>query len=752
MPTLSADNPLADLVPNNQAPAGLSADNPLADLVPKSTPSMGSQLMSAVSKPGAWAAALGALNQSPQNALDRVTNSGGTDFVAGGVDSITNQLRNVANLAPGVNIPQNAPSGSGFAYGAGHVAGDIGGFMAGGVGLDAARGAAEAAPLVGDAAQWLGGSGLGQTMARLGSGGALYGGIMSPDSRVSGAALGALYGGVGGAASKGLQALAPANWSTGATLIPGKLQENLDAAKGTETNLGAILGSPNLAHFYENILGSIPLGGVSGQMSRTAQAITDKAQGILDNYRGGTPPSQVESTLADALRQAYKSQKDLKSNLYKIPEATADQVGFSLNNKGLLNTLNQYKGSFENMPSPLKNGQLSSKPASVGNDSAVSSAPSIADLTGGQPKTPPLSVDDINALAGNNFAAGGVPASSANNTATPSVLDQYQKVINNIGLDPISKNNLQKAVTGPKDIMSALTGNTNPNISLKQANTLAGSLNRLSNSYASSPDPINQVYKAFTGQLGSALKDDIRGSIEKTGSDDLINQFKTAEQNYGKSYSPYLDKDVFKAVTDTKNPGTVAEKLLSTFIKTDRNTDQASQLNKLMDKLPPDAQNLVKYSFLSRANVGSDSNRVVDPKALATLWTNDSLGPNQKAALMSDPAERAALDKLSTQVQLNSNSFPKMQMFNPATGARLQTAVPYAAGLTASKILGPIAGIGTAGGAIGVARGMSKALTSEAVRNYLVGKMMNGVPTPQTGLGTLGGIGLSQALANRMRN
>lgn len=665
------ENPFADLIPkNNQQAASAPMDNPFADLIPKASPaqSMGQQLMSGLTN---WNKPVQTSGSNPgQSPLDTVANSSGTNFILGAGDSLANQMRNVANLAPGVNIPQNTPTGSGFAYGAGHVAGDLGGFIAGGVGLDAARAAAEGAPLIGDAAQWLGGSNFLPTMSRLGAGNAAYNAMMSPDHRISGAALGLLFGGLGGATSKAISELSPSNWSTDAMLSSGKLQENLDAAKGTETNLGAVIGSPNLSKFYENMLGPVPFSGVNDQMSRTAQGITNNAKNILKGYLGDTDPLQVNNKLGDALNQAFKDQTALKNNLYSTAEDTAAQSGFSL------------------------------KPS--------------------------------------NFSQA---------------LRDNQDAIKNISLDAPTQQLLAKATSSSPSAESAVMGNTGTNIGLKDSNLLASKLNSLSKQYGASPLPQDRNNAGVLGELGSALKNDIRSSISDSGNPDLINQFKNAESNYKNNFSSFLDKDIYQFLQGNGKPGTTPDDLVSNFIKTGSTTDKGAQLSKLMNKLPSDAQNLVKYSYLSRAIQGPEDGRYVDPQALKTLWAdNKKLGPNQKIALMPDPAERQAMDNLSSQVQLNTNAFPKMQMSNAFTGGRVMTGLPYAVGTYGWHAGGPVGAALAAGGSILGARGLSKALTSESVRNYLLGKMMQASPTAQTGLKTLGGIGLANSLSQAMLN
>lgn len=102
-----------------------------------------------------------ASNSQQQSLLGKIGEgfSPEVNYYKGFANSLANMGADVANLLPGVNL--KVPEfGQGTAYGAGKIGGNIGGFIAGGEGLDAIRGAAEVLPYIGKAAQALGGEGL----------------------------------------------------------------------------------------------------------------------------------------------------------------------------------------------------------------------------------------------------------------------------------------------------------------------------------------------------------------------------------------------------------------------------------------------------------------------------------------------------------------------------------------------------------------------------------------------------------------
>jgi hypothetical protein len=298
---------------------------------------------------------------------------------------------------------------------------------------------------------------------------------------------------------------------------------------------------------------------------------------------------------------------------------------------------------------------------------------------------------------------------------------QNKGILENVKLDAPTQKLLEKALA-PPSLTAQMSGQTNAsNLSLKEANILAGALKGLSNQY-NSPLPADRFIAGSLSKLGSSLKTDIKQSIDKTGNPLLKEAYTGAEQNYKETFSKFLDKDIYKFLSGKKS----AEDLVSTFIKTGRNTDKSGQLGKLMTKLDPEGQNLLKYSYLSRAIKGGEDDRYLDPNALKNLWSQNNLGIKQKAALIPDKAERSALNDYSKLVGMNSEALGRM--FNPKTGQR---------GL---ENLGNIVDVGlgvggmSAGGLPGAlaalvakpltARSLTNKLTSQAYREKLVEKML----------------------------
>lgn len=273
-------------------------------------------------------------NEKP---LDKALDSIPVNLLLGAGDSVSNLMRGTANLIPGVNIPK-AKTGSGTAYNIGKFAGDLGGFIGGGELLDAARAGAESAPYIGKLAKALGGDGLsGVSRRALGSG--LYGATQNPDDKLAGAAemgatsaaLDAIFGG----AAK----LLPSNMLRG-NISTEELLKNLEAARGTNTPLGDVVGSPNAKQYYENLTAKIPFSG-SGQVSENiSNQVKSAGKDIYDSLAKGAYKNDLKSAINNALNKSYDEAIGLKRQHYKALDKLANSYGLKIETPNFQSTAN----------------------------------------------------------------------------------------------------------------------------------------------------------------------------------------------------------------------------------------------------------------------------------------------------------------------------------------------------------------------------------------------------------------------------
>ncbi len=499
-------------------------------------------------------------------------------------------------------------------------------------------------------------------------------GKLSPTQKL---ATGAVVGGVLAPAVGGLgQAMRLPSKLLGGQIPREELVKNLVAAKGTETNLGAVTESPLLKGLYENIMPNVLGSGTNASMARTSQSITKKADDILGKYLGNNSPYEIEDKLGEALMKAYKDQSAIKNSLYKNAEYLADKSGLNLNLEGFNQTAKKYSNI-------------------INDQNFLKFEPEAKTLLGRL----------------SNFEKKPIDKSA--------ILDK-------------SGNSIE----------------TPRPTTLTEANMLAGKLGSLAKKYGASSAQEDRYSAGVLGNLSKSLKNDIHGSIGESGNKDLKKAFSVAENNYKNNFSQFLDKDIYKFINGKKS----AEDLVSSFIKTGVNSDKGHLVGKLMNKLDPDAQNLARYTYLSRAIKGAEGNREAVPQALKNLWSDNKLGIKQKRALFPNKEDRIELDNFSKLVEMNPKALNRMH--NPPTGHALLSSIPmgmagYAGALGHGGIAGAVGGL-----ALGAAASKTadKILTSESVRKKLVESILNKNLKQGSGLGARTVGGLIPIIANRLND
>jgi hypothetical protein len=250
---------------------------------------------------------------------------------------------------------------------------------------------------------------------------------------------------------------------------------------------------------------------------------------------------------------------------------------------------------------------------------------------------------------------------------------------------------------------------------LKEANLLKGMMGRYSKSYAKSPDADKRNMANIFKSLHRSLKKDISDEIDASGNEAIKTAYKKAEENYGKNFSPFLDRDVYKFVSGNADPETIVSK----FITRSNSSDLAGKLAKLADKLKTQTKtqdsgssNLLAYSYLSRA-IDNEGN--FNPAKFATSVKN--LGPNQLKTLFPDKAIRKEVVNYKALVNKNPRSL--QVMFNPLTGQVNSDLHPNAL----AHLIGGLAGLGTGGGVGAVVGAVGAPILKSKVAQFATKKL-----------------------------
>lgn len=248
--------------------------------------------------------------------------------------------------------------------------------------------------------------------------------------------------------------------------------------------------------------------------------------------------------------------------------------------------------------------------------------------------------------------------------------------------------------------------------SLLEANLLKAKLNNMGNRFSRSPEFTPREMAPKFKSLGDALDKDIKENLASKGSPTLNKMFNTAQKNYAENYVPYLDKDIYKYLDKDSDANT----LLSSFVKTGKYSDRVNLLNKLMTKLPPDKQNLLGYTYLTRA---LDEGGVLNPLKVRTLLSKNVLGQRQLKALFPNEQLRQELLDYTNLAGKNTKALKGME--NPQTGQIVMDYLPLVTAPGEMPAAGRLAAL--AAKSIGARKAVDY-LTSEASRTALVNKMI----------------------------
>lgn len=252
-----------------------------------------------------------------------------------------------------------------------------------------------------------------------------------------------------------------------------------------------------------------------------------------------------------------------------------------------------------------------------------------------------------------------------------------------------------------------------PKLSLKESNIFASEVWKMGDKLTRNTDTKHQggVLKS----LSRSLKSDIQDSIEKSGNKEVKSTYDSAERNYENNYAPFLEGDIKKFIWGDKSH----EDIVSTFLKTGRDTDKGDLLKKYISKVDQKTKDLFKYSYLSRAKEGEEGFQKVNPSRFAQLFSKNKLGDKQKSVLFNNE-ERRELGNYSKLVKMNPEALSRM--FNPKTGQRN---AEYGSVLMHSLAsgLGGIAGY-EQGGTPGAIAGLGLGVAAPAILSkYIVSKM-----------------------------
>lgn len=639
-------------------------------------------------------------------------------------------------------------------------------------------------------------------------------------------------------------------------IAPEALAANAAAAQGTNTSLGAVVGSPGL-QFVQKLAMGVPFSGGQGIKTNITNQVTNAGQNLLSRMSGGVAPQDVGNILQSGLKNQLADLQAMKTANYAKVNDLADQAGLQVGRQNLggaannaLSAINASDELSRSMPSnfvadmvnytnpvktttttdPIMGTQVTQKPnvyslqnsnifRSILGEKANDAYMNGNNFMGGQyakmknaltsdigdaiqnvPNTQNIpanvtlfhgSPTKINSITSNNTDSlgdvdfGGVFASGNYQSALSHGDNLHQISLNEndilrqqdidysqnyddvknalMKINPnINKNNIDRAYetimeqtpqTQYKKSDQEYLGNDPDNTGIMgwNAQAMRGQLAKeLGYKAVETNDEHGTSYLVLPGTPIRPMKnsndiDPTFGSQTiNTGIGDKIKQeYDNAQNFYAQNIAPWEDPAIAKYAKFGGDPDT----LISAFVKPGQTNDRGNLISSLVSKLPPEQQTLPGYAYLSRANVPDSVTGAptFSPQKFSQLYNN--VGPSTKDALfgVQGSPTRDSLDQYNNLVGMNKD------ILNANVAGRQHANLGWEAVAAAlgEHHFGLHATAAVAGGLAGGANIANRALTSPAIRNYVVNRIQNRVPyTPGALNKYTGGLGMTPYFIN----
>lgn len=149
------------------------------------------------------------------------------------------------------------------------------------------------------------------------------------ENPITAAAMPLALEGIARGVPKAVNAVRPTNLLKG-DLSTAELSANLRAARGTNTDLGNIIGSPTLKQVFENLTTKVPFSGSDKLLGKMGNRVSRRAETLLRRAGRGIPDGDRNVILKNTIEDAYKKQSKIKTDLYGPVNELAAKESFNL--------------------------------------------------------------------------------------------------------------------------------------------------------------------------------------------------------------------------------------------------------------------------------------------------------------------------------------------------------------------------------------------------------------------------------------
>lgn len=522
--------------------------------------------------------------------------------------------------------------------------------------------------------------------------GAGAGGLMNPEDPIGGILSGGGTAGFGQAAGElgalGIQKAAPAIKS-GQEWLRGSLPEQeilarMEAAKGTDTNLGRILDQPQLTQLVENYLKYLPFSGYQKGVNKNIAELEKRAAHNLEEISGGQIPENIDVTeeIQKQLQRSVANKIKISDANYAKLDKAAKELGVKVNRDNISESAREMLGKIEANP------ELSRKVGSK----------LIEDLKFYSYPDPEVAAYRNPALIKEMTEERVDPTLSQMLSNERPELAVGQNI-------PASRQPAGYAPSTERTITDLLTGNKpKPSYEFGESNITRGLLgeDQFESLFAGKRFESNRY-----GTLKHALDADMVQAIEKSENPELRTLWKEAQEFYKKEIVPTQSPRIKKFVNDPSF--NESENILATFLKYGPKNDKVKLLKQLTNHLDPAGMERLRYAVFS--------DELGEPSVKHMTETLSRLGPKQKENLIPDAQMRKNMEDLALVTKLNPKAM--QQMYNPETGAwsKILETVKHGVGLAAGYGAGTIP--------IAAGRYATQKLTNEASREAIVKALLD---------------------------
>lgn len=232
----------------------------------------------------------------------------------------------------------------------------------------------------------------------------------------------------------------------------------------------------------------------------------------------------------------------------------------------------------------------------------------------------------------------------------------------------------------------------------------------------------------FNRLKASNLKD-IDRTIEKTGSEDISNQWSHVKDFYKQNVVPFDKKG--SVLGKIINPKTRDDEVQSLFLKKSGQQPKTQILKEVTDFLPQSTKDKLAHSQLTGPG---------DKGALSMIDEYEKLQPGQRSELFSPEDKQVFDDMLNVKKHIGKNEFN--QMFVADTGSKMAHLIPAAAYGAGSAVGGPLAGLAATGGLTAAGRGAKSLAMSDALKSLYLKSLQETKQAPKVGRAALMGLPL----------